>query len=74
MLNNLKAELVRKNIDPTNGIAKAINCTKRTAKNKINGITPFTIPEAEIIMEKYFKDSGFTIRYLFFGNQKNKSA
>lgn len=74
LLNNLKAELVRKNIDPKSGIAKAINCTQRTANNKLNGITPFTVPEAEIIMEKYFKDSDFSIRYLFSDNQKNKPA
>ena len=70
MLNNLMAELIRKNIEPKSGIAKAIGCTKRTAKNKLNGISPFTVPEAEKIIKTYFQEDEFTIKYLFFNSQQ----
>lgn len=63
MLNNLKAEYVRKGIDPYKGVSIAIKRSERTAKNKINEISPFTVPEAIAIIEKDFPN--LTIEYLF---------
>ena len=45
MLNNLKAEYVRKGIDPCKGVMNTINCSEKTARNKLNGVTPFTSKE-----------------------------
>ena len=66
MLNNLRAELARKGYKtPPEAIASALNCTSKTARNKLDGITPVTVPEAVKIVETYFKNDNFTIEYLF---------
>ena len=65
MLNNLKAEYTRKGIVPKSGVMHALNCTERTAKNKLDGKTPITIPEAIKIRDNDFKNENFSIDYLF---------
>lgn len=66
MLNNLRAELVRKGFNtPSEAVAAALNCTPKTARNKLDGISPVTVPEAVKIIEKYFANDNFTIEYLF---------
>lgn len=65
MLSNLKAEYVRKNIEPYVGVMKCLKCTEKTARNKLNGISPVTIPEANQIIKTDFANDGFTIDYLF---------
>lgn len=65
MLNNLKAELVRKGLNPIEVISKTIDCTEKTARSKVNGITAFTVPEAIKIKEVFFADSELTFEYLF---------
>lgn len=46
MLNNLRAELVRKGFNtPSEAVADALNCTPKTARNKLDGISPVTVPE-----------------------------
>lgn len=65
MLNNLKAELTRKGLNPVAEIVTTINCTEKTARNKLQGITPFTVPEAIQVREKYFKSENFKFEYLF---------
>ena len=65
MLLNLKAEYVRKNIEPYVGVMKSLGCSEKTARNKLNGITPVTVPEAVKIKEKDFAKDNFTIEYLF---------
>lgn len=65
MLSNLKAEFVRKGIEPYKGVMSALGCAEKTARNRLNGVTPFTVPEAHKIMECYFKNDGFSIWYLF---------
>ena len=66
MLNNLKAELVRKGYDePVEAVRLALDCTDRTARNKLNGSSPFTVPEAVKIKEKYFSTDTFSMEYLF---------
>lgn len=71
MLNNLKAELVRKGYrTPSDAIAGILGCTQKTARNKLQGKSPFTILEAEKIKEKIFLSDNFTVEYLFFTNEK----
>lgn len=66
MLNNLRAELVRKGYNtPSEAVASALGCTPKTARNKLDGITPVTVPEAVKIIEVFFKNDSFTIEYLF---------
>ena len=55
MINNLKAELVRKGYDnPTEVIAACLSCAPKTAYNKLHGITQFSVKEAVKIKEKLF--------------------
>ncbi len=66
MLNNLKAELARKGYStPSDALVEALGCNPKTARNKLDGITPVTVPEAVAIIEKHFKNDDFTIEYLF---------
>lgn len=65
MLNNLKAELVRKGIVPHKGIMSALSCSEVTARKKLNGVSPTTVPEAFKIIDYNFKDDNFSIEYLF---------
>lgn len=66
MLNNLRAELVRKGFkNPVEAVVDALGCTEKTARNKLDGITPVTVPEAVAIIERYFMEDKFTIEYLF---------
>ena len=66
MLNNLRAELVRKGFNtPSEAVAAALNCTQKTARNKLDGHSPVTVPEAVKIIETYFAEDQFTIEYLF---------
>lgn len=66
MLNNLRAELVRKGFNtPSEAVAAALKCTSKTARNKLDGISPVTVPEAVKIIETYFANDNFTIEYLF---------
>lgn len=65
MLLNLKAEFVRKGLDPVSSISLALKCTDKTARNKINGDTDFTVPEAVTIVNQFFKKDHFEIAYLF---------
>lgn len=65
MLNNLKAELVRKGLDPVKAIILAIGCSEKTARNKLNGISDITVPEAVKIVYEYFDGEGLSFEYLF---------
>lgn len=74
MLLNLKAEYVRKNIEPSVGVMNALGCTAKTAYNKLNCITPVTVQEAVKIKEKDFVSDNFTIDYLFADISVNETA
>jgi len=66
MLRNLAAELTRKGFrTPSSAVSKAIGCTEKTARSKLYGKTPVTVPEAVKIISTYFSDDSFTIDYLF---------
>lgn len=64
---NLIAEMVKTGI-PANQVAKevarAIGSSEKTARNKLNGVTEWTVPEAIKINEVYF-DGKQSIEYLF---------
>lgn len=75
MLNNLKAELVRKELKPGAAICAAIGCTPKTANEKLKGTKDFTVPEAFKIISNYFPDDGFSFEYLFNSSTtENKTA
>lgn len=74
MLNNLKAEYTRKGIVPKIGVMHTLKCTERTAKNKLDGKTPITIPEAIKIRDNDFKNENFTIDYLFASDTSRKNT
>lgn len=67
MSNNLIVEFVKRGVQPRN-IAKTISeilgVSEKTARNKINGVTDWTLPEAMQINEKMF-DGALSIEYLF---------
>lgn len=72
MLNNLKGELIKKGLDPVKAIMEAIGCAERTARNKLNGTSDFTVPEAVKIGNKYFENENFPVEYLY--SRANLSA
>lgn len=74
MLNNLKAEYTRKGIEPYKGVMSALGCSEKTARNKLNGITAVTVPEACKIVEYTFKGEGLSIEYLFEDSEVKESA
>ncbi len=65
MLNNLKAELVRKNLVPERAVKTVLGCTAKTAKAKLNGESDFSISEAFKIVNSYFGDDNFSYEFLF---------
>lgn len=70
MLNNLRAELTRKGLDPEKAVEKVLGCTPKTAKAKTHGESDFSLSEALNIMSTYFKAEGFDFAYLF-ANEPN---
>jgi hypothetical protein len=65
MLRNLKGELIKKGQEPLTAIMSAIKCSEKTARNKLNGDTSFTVPEAVKVINSYFSDDGFKTDWLF---------
>lgn len=68
MLGNLKAEYTRRGITPYMGIMSALGCSEKTARNKLDSVTPVTVPEACKIIEHSFKGENLSIEYLFAEN------
>ena len=65
MLNNLRAELVRKGLDPEKAVETVLGCNPKTAKSKTHGITDFSVPEAVKVANAYFEHDNFDFLYLF---------
>lgn len=65
MLSNLKAELVRKNYSPAPTVAKVIGTTEKTARQKLDELSPISVEEALKIKNELFADDDFTLEYLF---------
>lgn len=64
-MRNLKAEMARKNVTKDE-LAKLLNKTPQTIRNRLNEKLPFTQDEMQKIRDTYFKD--LSIDYLFFEN------
>lgn len=76
MVKNLIAEMIKFGCKPdqtAKKIANVLGCTEKTARNKINGLSAFTVPEAMRINEIVFKNK-FEIGYLFSTTQNEKTA
>ena len=67
----LRAEMARKGLKGTD-IAKALQISKKSAYNKINGITEFTLKETITIRDKFFPD--MTIDFLFNNDGTNSNT
>lgn len=61
-MKNLKAEMTRKGVNVL-ALQKVLDCSEKTVRNKINGVTEFTIGEAIKIRNKYFSE--LSLEYLF---------
>lgn len=68
VLRNLYAEMIRRDVS-IQDIEEAIGKSRRTARDKIKGVTPFTFPEAQKIRRCLFPD--VPIDYLFTDDQEN---
>lgn len=62
MYENLKREIERKGIS-TKALANVCGCSEKSAWNKLNGETDFTLGEAMSIWENLMKE--FDLKYLF---------
>lgn len=70
MLRNLLAEIARKKIKHKD-VAEAIGVTEKTLRNKLNGTSDFTVPEARAIKDTYFP--ALDLEYLFANSEDNPS-
>lgn len=71
-MDNLKAEMQRNGLT-VKDIMSTIGCSEKTARNKVNGETDFTYPEAEKVRNDLFP--GLRMEYLFHRSaQPGKSA
>ena len=68
MLRNLLAEIARKKIKHKD-VAEAIGVTEKTLRNKLNGMSDFTVPEARAIKDTFFPD--LDLEYLFANSDDN---
>jgi hypothetical protein len=59
---NLQAEMLRHAVKIPD-IMQSIKCSEKTARNKVNGITDFSYPEAKKIHDDYFPS--LRMEYLF---------
>lgn len=71
MYNNLKGEMAKKNITKTD-ISKVLGIHINTVSNKINGRSHFTVEEAFIIKNYFFKKDDLPLRYLFATDDDEK--
>lgn len=65
MLNNLRAELVRKELNPEKAIIATLGCTWKTANSKLRGESDFTVPEALEVVNAYFPNEKFKYDFEF---------
>ena len=67
-MKNLSAEMVRFGVGVSD-LQSLLNCTDRTVKNKLAGITEFSVNEALNIRDTFFP--GLRIEYLFQSDNAN---
>ena len=56
MLYRLKGALTAKKKEPVSAVMTALGCSEKTARNKLNGSSPVTLPEAIKIVDAYFRN------------------
>lgn len=61
-MRNIEKEMPRYNVTYFD-IQKVIECTEKTVRNKLNGVTDFTYGEVSKIRNELFP--GMTLEYLF---------
>lgn len=64
-MQNLSAEMVRFGVGISD-IQNLLGCSNNTVRNKLNGISEFSVGEAMKIRNKFFP--GFKVEYLFAEN------
>lgn len=64
MFCNLKAELVRKGLEPIKAIESTLECSERTARDRFSGKSAFTLADCKKLTKKFFEGE-FTLDYLF---------
>lgn len=69
-MKNLYAEMIRYGVS-TSDIQNLLECSEKTVRNKLNGLTEFSISEARKIRDTYFR--GLRLEYLF-STDDQKSA
>ena len=61
-MKNLKAEMVRRGLGISD-LQHVLGSSEKTVRNKLNGVTEFTIREAIEVRNRYF--DGLSLEYLF---------
>lgn len=61
-MSNLSAEMARFGVSVYN-VQAVLGCSEKTARNKVNGSTEFTVAEAMKLRDAYFP--GLRLEYLF---------
>ncbi len=61
-MSNLSAEMARFGVSVYN-VQAVLDCSEKTARNKVNGSTEFTVAEAMKLRDAYFP--GLRLEYLF---------
>lgn len=70
-MSNLMAEMTRYGVTIL-AIQRVLGCTEKTVRNKINGVSEFSIIEAFKIRDTYFP--GMTLEYLFAQGSSTSST
>lgn len=68
-MKNLSAEMVRFGVTYAD-IKELLSCSDKTAWNKVNGITEFSVQEATKIRDTFFP--GMRLEYLFAANAEGR--
>lgn len=69
MLLILKGELIKKGREPVEAIMEAIQCSEKTARDKLDGKDTFSVPEALAVKKTFFGDDSFDIEWLFHSSR-----
>ncbi|WP_050696639.1 hypothetical protein [Anaeromassilibacillus senegalensis] len=70
-MKNLSAEMVRNGVR-NNDIQELLCCTDKTVRNKLNGITEFSVSEALLIRDTLFPN--MRVEYLFAADSDKQTT
>ena len=74
MLCILRGELIKRGKAPVKAIIEVLGCSEKTARNKLNGRSDFTLPEAIKIQEAFFNSGEYEIKQLFSNTQLQQTG